>query len=97
MAAGEAVAAAIQAARADDRPSMIACKTVIGFGAPNKAGSKAAHGSPLGDKEIAGARAAGMRAVGFVGGSHLSGMRDDHAARLRSYEIVADAFGNLRS
>lgn len=54
----EAVAAAITAARADDRPSMIACKTVIGFGAPNKQGSHTVHGAPLGAQEIAAARKA---------------------------------------
>ncbi|RJE85304.1 transketolase [Paracoccus onubensis] len=54
----EAVAAAIEAARADDRPSMIACKTVIGFGAPNKQGSHSVHGAPLGAEEIAAAREA---------------------------------------
>ncbi len=52
----EAVAAALAAAAADPRPSMIACKTVIGFGAPTKAGTAGAHGAPLGDAEIAGAR-----------------------------------------
>ena len=53
-----AVAAAIQAARADARPSLIRCKTTIGFGAPTKAGTAGSHGSPLGDAEIAGAREA---------------------------------------
>jgi transketolase len=52
----EAVAAAIAAAQKSDRPSMIACKTVIGFGAPKKAGTAATHGSPLGADEVAGAR-----------------------------------------
>ncbi|MBU3029193.1 transketolase [Paracoccus marinaquae] len=52
----EAVAAAIRAARADQRPSMIACRTVIGFGAPNKQGSHDVHGAPLGAEEIAAAR-----------------------------------------
>ncbi|HEV2546807.1 MAG TPA: transketolase [Stellaceae bacterium] len=52
----EAVAAAIAAARASDRPSLIACRTTIAFGAPTKAGSAAAHGAPLGAAEIAGAR-----------------------------------------
>jgi transketolase len=52
----EAVAGAIAAARDSDRPSLIACRTVIGFGAPTKAGSAKTHGAPLGDEEIAGAR-----------------------------------------
>jgi transketolase len=51
-----AVAAAIEAARADPRPSLIACRTVIGCGAPTKQGSAATHGSPLGAEEIAAAR-----------------------------------------
>ena len=55
----EAIAAAIEAARAvTDKPSMIACRTVIGFGAPNKQGSHDVHGAPLGDEEIAAARIA---------------------------------------
>ncbi|TDQ77645.1 transketolase [Dongia mobilis] len=52
----EAVSAAIEAAKKSDRPSLIACRTVIGYGAPNKAGSSSSHGSPLGKDEIAGAR-----------------------------------------
>jgi transketolase len=51
-----AVAAAIEAARGRDRPSLIACRTVIGFGAPTKAGTEKSHGSPLGPEEIKGAR-----------------------------------------
>ena len=39
-----------------DRPSLIACRTVIGYGAPSKAGTAATHGSPLGEDEIKGAR-----------------------------------------
>jgi len=53
-----AVAKAIEAAKASDKPSMIACKTTIGFGAPKKAGTASTHGAPLGDEEIAGAREA---------------------------------------
>ena len=53
-----AIATAIEAAQADDRPSMIACKTVIGRGAPNKEGSASTHGAPLGDEEITLARKA---------------------------------------
>ncbi|HEU0012672.1 MAG TPA: transketolase [Longimicrobium sp.] len=48
----EALDAAIQAAKADPRPSMIAVRTIIGFGSPNKAGSEKAHGEPLGEDEI---------------------------------------------
>ena len=54
----DAVAAALAEAAADPRPSLIACRTTIGFGAPSKAGSSKVHGSPLGAAEIAGARAA---------------------------------------
>ncbi len=52
----KAIAAAIEAARKSDRPTLIACKTTIGFGAPTKAGTEHAHGSPLGADEIKGAR-----------------------------------------
>ncbi|MCA8905688.1 MAG: transketolase, partial [Hyphomonas sp.] len=54
----EAVARAIEAARADVRPSLIACKTVIGYGAPTKQGTSSTHGEPLGDDEIAATRKA---------------------------------------
>ena len=47
-----AVSAAITAAKTDPRPSMIRCKTIIGFGAPNKQGTSGVHGAPLGDAEI---------------------------------------------
>jgi transketolase len=52
----KAIADAIGRAHQADRPSLIACKTVIAFGAPTKAGSEKSHGSPLGAEEIAGAR-----------------------------------------
>ena len=53
-----AIAAAIDAGLADaERPTLICCKTVIGYGAPNKQGSASTHGAPLGDEEIAAARA----------------------------------------
>jgi transketolase len=52
----DAIAAAIEAAQGSDRPSLIACRTTIGFGAPTRAGSEKSHGSPLGAEEIAGAR-----------------------------------------
>ena len=47
---------AIDAALADPRPSLIACRTIIGFGAPTKQGTSATHGAPLGADEIAAAR-----------------------------------------
>ncbi|HYM04516.1 MAG TPA: transketolase, partial [Stellaceae bacterium] len=52
-----AVADAIAKAKATTKPSLIACRTTIAFGAPSKAGSAASHGSPLGAAEIEGARA----------------------------------------
>jgi transketolase len=52
----DGVAAALARAQKSDRPSLIACRTTIAFGAPTKAGTAASHGSPLGATEIAGAR-----------------------------------------
>jgi transketolase len=53
----QAIADAIAAAKAvTDKPTMICCKTIIGFGSPNKSGSHDCHGAPLGDAEIAAAR-----------------------------------------
>ncbi len=52
-----AIAAAIEQAIADaDRPTLICCKTIIGFGAPNKQGTASTHGAPLGEEEVAAAR-----------------------------------------
>jgi transketolase len=53
----DAIDKAIAAAKASDRPSLIAARTTIGFGAPSKAGTSGVHGSPLGAEEIAAARA----------------------------------------
>ena len=52
------IARALAEAEADPRPSLVACRTTIGKGAPNKAGSHSVHGSPLGADEIAATRAA---------------------------------------
>jgi transketolase len=52
----EAIAKALEKAQGSDRPSLIACRTIIGFGAPNKAGTEKSHGAPLGADEIRGAR-----------------------------------------
>ncbi|MBL8581559.1 MAG: transketolase [Rhizobiaceae bacterium] len=54
----DAIANALETARRSDRPTLIAAKTTIGFGAPTKAGTNKVHGSPLGAEEIAGARKA---------------------------------------
>ena len=51
-----AIEAAIQAAKADPRPSLVCCKTVIGWGSPNKAGTHGVHGAALGEAEVAATR-----------------------------------------
>ncbi|MEK9718053.1 MAG: transketolase [Candidatus Puniceispirillum sp.] len=92
----DAVSAAITAAKADDRPSLIRCKTVIGFGAPNKQGTSGVHGAPLGADEIAAARnmldwphapfeiptdiTAAWRGAGARGHDAFSAWQDRHAA-----------------
>jgi transketolase len=92
----DAVSAAITAAKADDRPSLIRCKTVIGFGAPNKQGTSGVHGAPLGADEIAAARklldwphapfeipadiTAAWRDAGARGHDAWSAWQDRHAA-----------------
>ncbi len=53
----QAIARALSRAQKSDRPTMIACKTTIGYGAPKKAGTSKAHGEPLGAEELAGAKA----------------------------------------
>lgn len=54
----DAIRNAIEAAHANkNQPTLICCKTIIGFGAPNKQGSEKVHGSPLGEEEVAAARA----------------------------------------
>jgi transketolase len=58
-----AIATALEQARDDtERPTLICCKTVIGYGAPNKQGTESTHGAPLGEDEVAAAR----RELGWV-------------------------------
>jgi len=60
------IAAAVSRARTSARPTLIACRTIIGKGAPNLQGSEKTHGAPLGEAEIAAAKAAmGLRNVPF--------------------------------
>ena len=96
------IAAALQAAQNSGKPSMIACKTIIGFGAPTKQGTAATHGSPLGAEEIAGARKAlGWDYPPFVvpdeilnvwrsAGSRGATMRKDWEQRLGSSQHKAE-------
>lgn len=53
----DAISSAIKSAKAEtEKPTLISCKTVIGFGSPNKGGTSATHGSPLGEDEVAAVR-----------------------------------------
>ncbi len=62
----DAILAAIERARASSKPSLIACRTVIGYGAPKKAGTSKAHGEPLGAEELAAAKAKlGLKPAAF--------------------------------
>jgi transketolase len=61
----EGINAAIGRAKASNKPAMIACKTIIGRGAPSKQGTSATHGAPLGEDELAAAR----EAMGWPHGS----------------------------
>jgi len=79
----EAIAAAIETARKSDKPTLIAFKTTIGFGAPGKAGTNKVHGSPLGAEEVAATRKAlGWESAAFVVPSDI--LDDWRLAGLRS-------------
>jgi transketolase len=92
---------ALAEAAADPRPSLIACRTTIGFGAPKKAGTSASHGSPLGPAEIAGAREAlgwpypafevpdAIRADWLKVGSRGAAVSADWAKRLAASGVAA--------
>jgi len=107
----EAVAAALARAQSADRPSLIACRTTIGYGAPKKAGTAAAHGSPLGAEEIAGARAklgwsyppfvvpdeilAAWRAIGQRGRPSFEAWQKRHAGHAERAEFDRRLGGDL--
>ena len=99
----KAIADAIARAQKADRPSMIACRTVIAYGAPTKAGSEKSHGSPLGADEIAGARKKlGWTAAPFevpadilsawrTAGSRGKAVREAWTARLSTKDVATVA------
>ncbi len=102
-----AIAAAVEAARQSERPSLIACRTLIGKGAPNLEGSEKSHGAPLGEAEIAAARAnLGWAFEPFVIPEHIYDAWSATAARGRlrreawegrlSASDNADAFRNAQ-
>jgi len=84
-----AIVAAIEAAHADgDRPTLICCKTIIGWGAPNKQGTAATHGAALGAEEVAATRAnLGWDAPAFVVPAEIGAAWD---ARARGQQLEAD-------
>jgi transketolase len=92
----QAIALAIENARAStDRPSLIACRTIIGYGAPAKQGTAATHGSPLGEDEVKGARERlGWRHVPFevpkpiLASWRAAGSR--HAAAYERWQAAAE-------
>jgi transketolase len=95
----DAVAAAIQAARAETaRPSLICCKTVIGWGAPNRQGTKAAHGEALGVEEVALARKTlNWPYEPFAIPAPLKQAWDHHAAGAAAEAAWNELFGRYRA
>jgi transketolase len=104
------VSRALAEAAADPRPSLIACRTTIGYGAPTKAGTAGSHGSPLGASEIAGAREAlgwtaepftipedilsDWRALGAKGAEAHAAWETRRAAHPRGAEFAARMSGD---
>ncbi|BBK40120.1 transketolase [Allostella vacuolata] len=107
----DAVAAAIGRARATPTPSLIACRTQIAYGAPTKAGTSGAHGSPLGAAEVAGTREklgwshapfvvpdeilAAWRAAGRRAAEKAVAWRERHASSNRRAEFDRRIAGEL--
>jgi len=95
---GEAVTKALRRARADrTRPTLICARTVIGYGAPNKQGSKSTHGEPLGTEEIAATRAAlGWSHEPFVVPEELRAAWDQRARGARAEKSWQRRFNRYR-
>ncbi len=93
----ESIEVAIRLAQESDKPSMIACRTIIGYGAPNKQGTSATHGAPLGDDEIKAAREfLGWNAEPFVIPEDvLKAWRDVGAKGAATSSAWKDKFGAL--
>ena len=107
----EAVSKAIAQAKDDERPTLIRCKTTIGYGAPTKKGTSGIHGAPLGADEIAGTREAlqwphapfdipqeildAWRAVGAKGNAAASAWQDRLDASGQKAEFEALESGNF--
>ena len=93
----EAIEAAIRRAQKSNKPTMIACKTVIGFGAPKKAGTTKAPGEPLGAEELAAAK----KALGITGGAFevaadvLKAWRGFGAAGAAAHKDWSERFATL--
>ncbi|MGN6667142.1 MAG: transketolase [Trinickia sp.] len=94
----EALDAAIAEAKRANKPTLICCKTVIGKGAPTKAGGHDAHGAPLGDKEIAATREAiGWKWEPFVIPQEVYAAWDAKAAGAEREAQWNDAFAQYRA
>jgi transketolase len=98
-----AIHRAIELAKTSDRPTLIACKTTIGFGAPKKAGTSKAHGEPLGAEELAGAKQAlGLASAAFevpkeaVAAWRAAGTRG-RAARMEWQQRLAGKPADIRA
>jgi transketolase len=99
----DAIHRAIELAKTSDRPTLIACKTTIGFGAPKKAGTSKAHGEPLGAEELAGAKQAlGLASAAFevpqeaVAAWRAAGTRG-YAARMEWQQRLAGKPADIRA
>ncbi len=95
----DAIAAAIEAAQAADAPSMIACRTVIGYGAPNKQGTAGTHGAALGADEVQATRdALGWPHAPFViPNETLDGWREAGARGARTLASWQDRLASVDS